>query len=570
MREAIRNHEECNVTLLNYRKDGSPFWNDLTIAPVRDESGRVTHFVGLQNDVTERKRAEQDLREAKEQAETANRTKSHFLANMSHELRTPLNAIIGYSEMLQEQAEDLELDSLVPDLKKIHAAGKHLLTLINDILDLSKIEAGKMDLYLETFEVPPMVEGVAATIEALVQRNGNHLEVHCSEGLPQMHADLTKVRQSLFNLLSNASKFTERGTITVEVRAEQAAEKQWIVFEVCDTGIGMTPDQISRLFEPFMQANPSTTRKFGGTGLGLAITRRFCRMMGGDVTLESRSGEGSKFIIRLPAYAHKQAEPEGPVERPASTRGGRPVLVIDDDPTARDLMQRFLAKEGYAAVTAQSGEEGLRLARELKPMAITLDVMMPKMDGWAVLSSLKADSELAPIPVIMLTIVDDRNLGYTLGASDYMTKPIDRERLGAVLNKYRCETPPCPILLVEDDTATREMVSTMLAREGWAVGEAGDGAEALERVAENRPNVILLDLMMPRMDGFEFLAELRKHEAWRNIPVVVLTAMDLTAEERNRLSGSVRKIMQKGATSREDLLAEVRELVAACTISPDC
>jgi signal transduction histidine kinase/CheY-like chemotaxis protein len=496
------------------------------------------------------------------QLEAADRHKSEFLANMSHELRTPLNAIIGYSEMLQEDAADLGAAQFTDDLKRINAAGKHLLELINAVLDLSKIEAGKMELYLETFDVAGLVRDIAAVIQPLAAKNANHLEVRCPDEVGTMRADLTKVRQALFNLLSNACKFTDRGTISLAVAREASDGQDWMVFNVSDTGIGMTPEQLARLFEAFSQADAATTRKYGGTGLGLALSRRLCRMMGGDVTVESQADRGSTFTIRLPArVAEAIEEPAAPAPLADHLPPGvGTVLVIDDEAAVRDLMQRFLVKEGFRVVTAASGEEGLRWARELRPDAITLDVMMPGMDGWAVLSALKADSDVAEIPVIMLTIVDDRNLGYALGASDYLTKPIDRERLVTVLKQHRRDRP---VLVVDDDAEVRQLLRRTLESEGFAIVEAENGRVALERLRGEPPSLILLDLMMPEMDGFEFVAALRRHEGWRAIPVVVITARDLSREDRERLNGHVEKILQKGTYDRDQLLAEVRELVAS-------
>jgi two-component system, NtrC family, sensor kinase len=493
------------------------------------------------------------------QLDVANRHKSEFLASMSHELRTPLNAIIGYSEMLQEEATDLGQESLVPDLGKINTAGKHLLELINAVLDLSKIEAGRMDLYLETFNVPALVAEIVAVIRPLAGKNGNRVEVGCDPAVGDMRADLTKVRQALFNLLSNACKFTERGTVSVAVRRESGDGGGVMVFDVSDTGIGMTEEQLGRLFKEFSQAEVSTSRRYGGTGLGLALSRRLCRLMGGDVTVVSEPGRGSTFTIRLPLEAADRAPAVEAVSEDATPSAGL-VLVIDDDEAVRDVMRRFLTKEGFRVSTAAGGEEGLRLARDLRPAAITLDVMMPGLDGWAVLAALKGDGATASIPVVMLTMLDDRSLGYALGATDYLVKPIDRERLVAALAPYRRELP---VLVVDDDPDVRALLRRMLEREGYAVDEADDGRVALEQVRERAPGAILLDLMMPEMDGFEFLEELRRDEMGRGIPVIVVTGRELSAEDHRRLNGSVERILQKGTYGHDHLLAEVRRLVGA-------
>ena len=569
----LRTGKGCRVDHeVLWRSDQTSFPAEYSAYPIRNDDlieGVVVAFA----DITARKKAEQDLEQARDEAETAkadaeaaNVAKSQFLANMSHELRTPLNAVIMYSELLQEEAADRGVESFIPDLDKIRAGGKHLLALVNGVLDLSKIEAGKMDLFLETFEVPTMVRDVSTTVEALIQKKSNKLQVTCPPDVGEMHADLTKVRQILFNLLSNAAKFTENGTIEIEVQREERNGNDTILFQVRDTGIGMTSAQIDKLFQPFMQADVSTTRKFGGTGLGLTITRRFCQMMGGDVSVTSQPGRGSIFSVYLPARVARPETAGGASTAAAAarsaTRGASTVLIIDDEPSVRDLMSRALSSEEIDPVTASNGEDGLRMAHELKPDLIFLDVMMPRMDGWAVLAALKGDASLASIPVVMLTIVGDREMGFTLGASEYLAKPIDRALLAKMVQKYCTKNSTRVVMIVDDDDATRHVVSRTLSRDGWTVIGAENGRTALEQLKELEPNLILLDLVMPQMDGFQFLTALRNDGVHANVPVVVLTSKDLSPSERLQLTGRVEKIVQKGDYSREALLREIKRLVA--------
>ncbi len=508
------------------------------------------------------------LIESRDAALEASRTKSTFLANMSHELRTPLNAVIGYSEMLiEESAADVPLADFVPDLLRIKTAGRHLLALINDILDLSKIEAGKMDLYFEDFEVVDMIDDVVGTMRPLVEKNGNALVVECG-AIGAMRADLTKVRQTLFNLLGNAAKFTQGGLVMLSARRDGDD----IEFVVTDSGIGMTPEQVGRLFQAFSQAEAATTRKYGGTGLGLAISSHFCRMMGGAVSASSTHGAGSRFVVRLPARVAEPPPPELP-GTPSSQAAGRRVatippryaplvLVIDDDPDVRDILARTLVNDGFRVVVAADGAEGLRLARAIKPAAITLDVMMPTTDGWAVLAALKADPVMAEIPVIMATMADDRHLGFALGASAFLVKPIDRERLVALLHQVLNGSPQGRVLVVDDDPVSRELSRRTIDRIGCEVVEAENGQIAVDLLAGQDFSVVVLDLMMPVMDGFMVLDWMRRSERHQRTAVLVVTAKDLSAEERVRLSGETSNILCKGNYSREDLLAQVRVLIA--------
>ena len=545
------------------RADGETVWVSENAHPVKDEQGRVRYYEGTITDITTEKNRLAAMDAAREAAEAANRAKSDFLAKMSHELRTPLNAIIGYSEILQEEAEDVGHDDFVPDLKKINAAGKHLLGLINDILDLSKIEAGKMELYLEQFAIADMVRDVSHTVKPLIDKNENTLTVTVAPEVKTIRADLTKVRQNLFNLLSNASKFTNKGEITLEVTScLDEKGKECVDFAVRDTGIGMTPEQLGRLFQEFVQADNSTTRKYGGTGLGLVIVKRFAQMMGGDVFVTTEYGHGSTFTFRVPVQVRDTRDySQGTSDEEAeAARIKSPVLVIDDDPTVLDLTTRLLSQEGYTVVTATNGFDGLRMARQAMPQVILLDIMMPHFDGWSVLTALKEDADLARIPVIIQTFTDNKAMALALGASDYLPKPVDKNQLVHMLKRYRPETSgrPPSALLVEDDPLSRDLLRRLLNAEGWQVTEAENGRAGLEMLDVAHPHLILLDIMMPEVDGFGFVEGLRERTEWSQVPVVVVTAKDLTSEDFARLTGTVTAVLQKGRYHDADILQLVR------------
>lgn len=543
-------------------------------------------FVLILRDITERQRQEEELRLARDQALEASRAKSDFLANMSHELRTPLNAIIGYSEIILEDcregesrgAQMMEISELSGDLVRIHSAGNHLLAIINDVLDLSKIEAGKISVHAESFALQELLDDIEGTIRPLAKKNNNQLQIEV-EGEVQLYSDLTKVRQILFNLVSNAAKFTKEGEIKMVASLDKESDE--VEIRVSDTGIGMTAEQIEKIFEAFMQADSSTTRQFGGTGLGLTITRHFCQILKGTLEVDSTPGEGTTFVVRLARELHFMEPMEelrnGDRKEVFTKDATATVLVIDDDPMVRDLLRRMLEADGFAVITAASGYEGLELAREIRPDAITLDAMMPQFDGWSLLVTLKDDEELAAIPVIMVTMVSDAARGYALGADHYLVKPVDRKALVSVLRHYtpaaeqerqRVRTPGNDALLVEDDENTRFLLRRILEGEGWKVREAVDGQEGLEAVEGRIPDLVLLDLMMPRVDGFEFLERFRLQKDCQDVPVFVITAKELTDAERFRLESSVRDILAKGGMERGLLLEEIRRRLRKIPAGP--
>jgi signal transduction histidine kinase/DNA-binding response OmpR family regulator/HAMP domain-containing protein len=527
-----------------------------TILEIRHSPLPEGGFISIYTDITNRKHYENTLTAARDQAEAMSRTKSSFLANMSHELRTPLNAIIGYSEILQEDAADKDDKEPIDDLQKIESAGRHLLGLINNILDLSKIEAGKMDVFIEEVDIQALFKEALSIVKPLADKNENTIEVICPADVGSFRSDQTKVKQCLLNLLSNANKFTSKGTLTLTVAREDNLR---VCFCVSDTGIGMTKEQLGQLFESFSQTDASTTKRFGGTGLGLAITKHFCTMLGGDVTVESTPGTGSTFTIKLPDQGIVPAAVESPAPAAVMADGRATVLVVDDDPTVRSLLAKTLEKEGYRVVSARTGVEALALARAHRPQAITLDVLMPQMDGWRALKELKADAELHDIPVIMVTVLNERGMAIPLGAADFVTKPVDRQRLTAILRKHCANPSSASILVVEDDLPTRETLCRSVATMGYVPHVAINGRSALDWLGNHpAPSLILLDLMMPEMDGFEFLEELRKRPALVDVPVIVVTAKELTAEDVRILSGQSERIIVKGQAYLTELAAAVR------------
>lgn len=553
--------------LMTRAKNGRIVHFDAMVTPILDGAGQAIAYVSIRRDMTERlaheaqvRAAHRELARARDEALSANRVKSQFLANMSHELRTPLNAIIGYSEMLAEEAEDLDEVDFLADIKKVHSAGKHLLTLINDILDLSKIEAGKLELFFEPLELPELIRNAVTLVQPLAQDRGNTIAINYQLDIATVTTDATRLKQVLYNLLSNAAKFTENGTITVDVRRDDLPSTEatkdvgpMFAIEVRDTGIGIDPKVMERLFRPFVQADASTTRRYGGTGLGLTISARFAELMGGALNAYSEVGHGSTFTLRLPLHSSSSL-PIVPV--PTTSKHRPKVLVIDDDPPTHDLLRRTLGPLGVHLLSAQSGSTGIEMASEHRPDLIILDIVMPGMDGWSVLARLKKTAATREVPVVMLTFLEDRNAGLALGAVDYLIKPIEPSRLVAVVRRL-CGGSQAQVLVVEDDEATRQITARVLATAGFEVHTANDGEEALVAMNRIQPDIVVVDLLMPKVDGFTLIDRLRDHPEFHRVPVVVMTAKTLTERERHRLQGATQQILNKSDYSLRELMRAV-------------
>jgi CheY-like chemotaxis protein len=466
---------------------------------------------------------------------------------MSHELRTPLNAVIGYSDML---LDDLQDDEQRSDVTRIRTAGRHLLSLINDVLDMSKIEAGRMEVHLEPVSLPDLLREVTAAVLPTAQTNGSVVTVERPPQLAGVYTDARKLQQILLNLASNAVKFTQNGQVVI--RAQEA--DGGLQFQVEDTGIGIAPEHLERLFQPFMQADDSTSRRFGGTGLGLALSRRLAELLGGQLQVDSTLGVGSTFTLDLPLQHPSKATPA-----PVIDQGDAPlVLCIDDDPNMLDLLGRLLRREGLRVAQATSGADALDLARRHPPAVITLDVMMPAMDGWTLLQHIREDPSLQDVPVVMVSMVDhDPGSELVLGASDYLVKPVEADTLVATLRRYLA-TGSGTVLVVDDDDDLRELLRRALAGEGWTVHSAPDSDVALQILSEVDPDLVVLDLMMPGMDGFAFVDHVRGQDRWRELPIVVLTAMDLSREQWQALAAHTSQIVPKGDQGLRQVISEVR------------
>jgi len=529
---------------------------------------RLTELVAERTDQLQK--ALNDAEHAKNQALQASQVKSEFLANMSHELRTPMNAIIGYSEMLiEEHSPSSEHKETIEDLNKIQFAGKHLLNIINDVLDFSKIEAGRMTLYLEKIDVEELIREVAKTVQPLFLKGNNKFETRCQPNLGTIFSDQTKIRQTLFNLLSNAAKFTQEGSVELSVQRNHDT----ICLNVRDSGIGMDEAQIGRLFEPFTQADASTTRKYGGTGLGLTISRHFCEMLGGSITVTSQVGHGSNFQVTLPIHSfdpnsNLQATLDTPemslaiAQRTSQVSGGQPkVVVVDDDPNTIDLIARFLCREGYQIVPVTDPKIAISTIESNQPILAIIDLILPGTDGWAILRKLKDNKSTCAIPVVMISITPDHQMGFALGAVDFLSKPIQWPKLLSLLHSIELNTPSrtkCA-LIVEDDPQTAELTQRTLEKSGWKTSVAPHGKIAMENLLIETPDLILLDLMMPEMDGFEFVCKLNQNAAWTHIPVVVLTAMDLNQAQQKFFEEHSITVLSKNGISFNQLMTYMKE-----------
>ncbi len=543
-------------------KDGSYETFIFIGTPVRDDSGKIINWVGINTNIADRVQAEIALQEAKDAAEYANRAKSEFLATMSHELRTPLNAIIGFSEILRDEILGTVNDDQKELVADIHTSGNHLLTMINDILDLSKIEAGKMDLQLENFSIKEAVTEVNTIVNALANQKQIQLSLELNQDI-SIEADKIKFKQILYNLLSNAVKFTdEGGEVTTKFEVSGAA----LLGSVTDTGVGISPQDRAKLFQPFTQIDASSTRAHSGTGLGLALTNRLIQLHGGKIWVDSDIDEGSTFSFTFPLHQQEQkvevTTPDTSNSETVVSGNNRTILVAEDNEQAAQLLGIYLTEAGYQVEYAADGEEAIAKAAEIQPFAITLDILLPKKDGWQVLREMKTKPNLQSIPVIIVSVTEERQLAFGLGAVDHLVKPIDKETLLASLQSVKLPSRDGSprILVVDDDPQTVRLLSTVLTNNGYEVLKVYGGNEAIETTISQSPDLIILDMMMPQVDGFQVVRHLTGDPRTCDIPIIICTALDLTDEDRDRLNGQIQSVIQKTGNVKEELLATIKRI----------
>ncbi|MBM3299647.1 MAG: response regulator, partial [Deltaproteobacteria bacterium] len=566
-----------------YHKDGSLRWVEMTMTRLPDRKGEAVGFLGISRDITYRKRVEEELQRTvseatrlREEAERPNRAKSEFLANMSHELRTPMNAIIGFSEILEDQVFGSLNETQLKYVKLVLSSGYHLLQLINDILDLAKVEAGKMPLRLTRVNIAHLLESSLEMIRGKASKRGLALRLQVGEELQgaEINADGVKLQQVLFNLLSNAVKFTDDGG-TIQLTARRQGEE--LVLAVSDTGIGLKSSDLERVFGAFEQVDSSLARKEQGTGLGLALCRRLVEMHGGKIWAESPGEkEGSTFAFSIPimelARVASGDSDDSALKSRFSTglQDGHPdaasptlplVLVVEDDPVASELMAQCLRDAGYAVAQAFDGEQAVEMARQLRPFAITLDIVMPKKGGFDTLIELKALSETKDIPVFIVATSEGEDLAMALGAVDFLPKPLDGKRLledlAELAGRQAGRTPR--VLIVDDDPSVAELISAMLTPGGYDVLSAYSGQQGVDVALSQAPDIVVLDLIMPGMDGFQVLETLRAHDTTAEMPIVLYTNRDLSPEDLHRLETRVQGVVPK-SLGKERLLAHLDHL----------
>jgi len=519
------------------------------------------HYEELELSQEELLTSNEELSQANDRVIEADRLKSEFLANMSHELRTPLNSVIALSGILLARMDGDLTEEQEKQVKIIKKSGKNLLELINDILDLSKIESGKMEISLEEFYIEDVVNDDRAMVTPLASEKEINISFIKNEEIPVIRSDRNKVKQILLNLLSNAVKFTPAGgSITIDATGRDGR----VELRVTDTGIGIAKENLDKIFEEFRQIDGSSTREYGGTGLGLAITRRFVKLLGGEIRVESEIGKGSTFIINIPVTLDG-VEPLTVVASRIDP-GRKTILAVDDDPSVIYVLKKYLEGEGYQVVPAHNGAEAIRLAREVKPFAITLDIMIPGRDGWEVINELKGDPATEHIPIVVISILDNKSLGFSLGVTEYLTKPVERNTVLNALGRLmspRCIGMDCTpnVLLVDDDPIHIMAMKAVLADSGYKVTVAPGGKEAIEVLKEATPCAVILDIMMPEVDGFMVLEELKKRKETRDIPVIILTAKDITDDDKKRLNGSIQDIIGKGNFAHEEVLRDLKNIM---------